>query len=371
VTFRIDVTEVASRQTGIIPEDTEGTLRERIRLNLRTPISRRSEAGLQITSGLSPSPASSFVTLGDGFRGKDFRLGRFYLAYHFGDQRDPNEPILWAGKIDNPVWRAQIGAWASEIVWDNDVAPEGAALRVPLTREGARVKLTNTLGAYLINFVPGRRFTGITTDPYSVVNQLKVEAGPIIGALSWIMFDHLNSGLHTPLFTPGEGIDPTPPSDAFLLRPGLQNTNNRYSFGPNASGFGDDTFHIINVTAQYQPKLRGLRLQPFLVGEYLYNASVDFDETGFGVTGGVNQGGVRQGAYTAWMTYRDVDADATLGPFADSDLGAGTDYRGFQVGLVYWLRANLQGRLVYHDFDGFPKKTNTIRRLFVDLIRPF
>jgi len=112
-------------------------------------------------------------------------------------------------------------------------------------------------------------------------------------------------------------------------------------------------------------------LQPFLVGEYLHNFSVDVDRNGYGVTAGVTKGGAAKGAYTAWLTYRDVDADATLGTYADSDLGAGTDYRGFQVGLSYRLRPSLLGRFAYHDFKGSPAKTNAIRRVFLDLIRPF
>jgi Putative porin len=371
VDFRFDLIDHGSRQTGLIPEEAEGTLRERVRLNLRSPLFHRSEAVVQLSSGLSPSPTSPYVTLGDAFRGKDVRFGRFYLAYHFGDPSDLNEPLLLVGKIDNPVWRAQTGDWASEIVWDNDVAPEGAALRVPLSRKGARVSITDTLGGYLVNFVPDQRFTGITTDTYNITNQLRVDAGRFKGAVSYLFYDHLNSGLHTPLFTPGEGIDPTPPADAFLLRSGLQNTNNRYSFGPNASGFGDDQFHILNLTGQYLFKLRSGKLQPFLVGEYLHNFSVDVDRDGYGITAGVTRGTGRRGAYTAWATYRDVDADATLATFTDSDLGAGTDYRGYQIGLTYWLKANLLGRLAFHDFDGSPRKSNKIRRLFVDLIRTF
>src|SRR5439155_914286 len=138
------------------------------------------------------------------------------------------------------------------ILWDRDLAPEGAALRLPLSHPGARVAMTNTAAGYLINFVPDQDFVGLTTKTYCLVDQVKLDAGRFKAAGSYLFFNHLNSGLHSPLFVPDGGVDAGPPTDAFLLRSGigLQNTNNRYPYGPNAAGFGNDHFHILNLTGQ-------------------------------------------------------------------------------------------------------------------------
>lgn len=372
---RFDATDVRTRDTGAVPEGTEGTFRQRVRLNFNTPISHRSEAGLQITTGLGQSPTVPYVVMGDAFRGKEFRLGRAYYTLHFGDPTDSREPVLHIGKMPNPFWRAEAGpayGYASEIVWDNDVSPEGIAVRVPLTGKGSKIGVTNTLAGFLINWVAPRRFVGLTTDTWQLENQLKVDAGQFKGAISYLFFEHLNSGLHAPTFIPGFGVDPTPPTSAFLLRPPLQTTNGQYGYGPNAFGFGNDQFHIVNLTGQYLHKNgRGRGVHPFLVGEYVRNFSVPVERVGWGVTAGATKGGATPGGWTGWLTYRFVGADATLATFADSDLGGGTDYKGFQFGAVYRLRENLFGRLLYNDYAGSPRKDNKIRRLFVDLIRPF
>ena len=109
-----------------------------------------------------------------------------------------------------------------------------------------------------------------------------------------------------------------------------------------------------------------------MVYEYLHNGSVNVQNNGYGISLGATKGNpLKKGAMTAWYTYRDIDADATLATFADGDLGIGTDYRGFQLGFSWRPYDNFQFRLAYHDFDGAPNKTNSTQRFFFDISRYF
>ena len=212
---------------------------------------------------------------------------------------------------------------------------------------------------------------GYTNDIYGVANQLYVNANMFKAAFSYTVYDNLNSGLFTPTFLPGQGIDPSASTNAFLLRPPLQATNAHYTYGP-ASGFGANTFNLINFTGQIMPQAKPNAWQPFLVYEYLHNSSVSVLNNGYGVSVGATKGNpAKRGAMTAWFTWRDIDADATLATFADSDLGGGTDYRGYQLGVAWRPYDSLQFRLAYHNFDGAPNKTNSVQRFFFDVARYF
>ncbi len=371
ITFRYDNTTTRSLQTGLIPVGDQGSFRERVRLNFGAPLSDRSEGGFQITTGLNPSPGVPFVTLGDAFRSKSFNLGRAFLNYYFGDKAKFNTPSLTIGKMDNPIWRAEIGNWDDEIEWDHDVAPEGIALRLPLTKNNSTIGLVFTPAFFTINIPQRQRFAGLTTDTYAFVNQLKVDAGVFRGAINYTVYDNLNSGLLVPTYIPGFGIDTSTAQNAFLLRNnGVQATNNHYTYG-NAFGFAGNTFDILHLTGQLLPHIKGTKLQPFITADYLRNFSARVGNEGYGLTIGATNGGAARGAYTAWFTYREVSADATLGTFADSDLGAGTDYRGYQLGFAYRFLSNTLLRIAYHSFDGAPTKTTGTDRLFVDVSRSF
>jgi hypothetical protein len=89
-----------------------------------------------------------------------------------------------------------------------------------------------------------------------------------------------------------------------------------------------------------------------------------------GLRGGGNEGGWLN-PFTLWFTYRNVDADATLATFADSDLGGGTSYRGFEAGMNYRLHKHLLIQISGYSFDAFPNKDNYWRRIFFDLVANF
>jgi hypothetical protein len=345
-------------------------------------------AGIRISTGEDPNPASPFIRMGDLFQSQPFNLDQFYIIVRpikFFDTRpldqQPVDISFQVGKIPQIFWRSDIGTWHSEIIWDDDISPTGAALQFRLQNLVPFLKLEATGGYFIVEEVDDFRFSGLTGDTYLAAGQLKAEVDlAVVGAAAGFAFynyERLNAGLRSPSFDPTTGAFLQPGQNAILLRDGLQRTNNQVTFGPGALGFVDDNFQIINVNALVHvslPFLQDVGPEVFLAGDYVNNLSVDEDEEGWGVTIGLRGGG-KEGSwlkpFTLWFTYRDVDNDATLATFADSDLGAGTGYEGFEAGMNYRLHKNLLIQISGYSFDGFPDKDNYWRRVFFDLVANF
>ena len=380
VTIRYDLTEVED------PDEDRDGFRTRTRFWAEFRPDGPVNAGMRIGTGENPNPTSAFIRMGDLFRSKSFNLDQFYIIVRpikFFDTRplaeQPVDLSFQVGKLPQPFWRADQGTWHSEIIWDDDVSPEGVAVKLALPKLLPFLTLEATGGYFIVQEVDNFAFSGLDGDTYLAAGQLKAEVKvilPIAVAFTFYNYDRLNAGLRAPTFDPTTGGFVTTGQSAFLLGEGLQRTNNRIQFGPGAFGFVDDRFQIINVTGLVAMPLPLLDLAPeiFFAGDYVNNLSVDADNQGYSLTLGLRGGG-RQGSwlnpFTVWFTYRDVDNDATLATFADSDLGGGTGYRGFEAGGNYRLHKHLQFQISGHVYDGFPNKDNYWRRVFFDLIAAF
>jgi hypothetical protein len=289
--------------------------------------------------------------------------------------------------MPQPFWRGDRGTWRDELIWDDDINPEGAVLQTTIPTGLSFLELHNTGGYFTVYEATDNRFAGLTGDTYLLADQLKlrIDLGAIGGgtvAVAIYDYQKLNAGLRAPNFTPGSGGFVLPGTNAFLLREGLQRTNNQINFGPGAEGFVDERLSPLNVTGQVYLSIPTGWLEPmgmaslepeiFWFGDYVKNVNLKRDEQGYGLTGGLRGGGKGIAApFNIWYTWRDVDADATLATFADSDLGAGTAFKGYEVGANYRLLPDLMIQFSFFDFEGFPRKDNGVTRWFVDLVRTF
>jgi len=395
ITIRYDLTEVED-QTDLLLEDNEVTgFRTRTRFSLKYNPEGRLAAGLRLSTGENPNPASPFIRLGNAFRSKSFDIDRFFIIYQPLNFYDDLSFTL--GKMPNPFWLGDRGPFRTEMIWDTDVNPEGITLSAG-TPKGFLFdifQIKNTTGYFSIYEATDLRFSGLTGDTYLLANQFRinvdpgslggmVEPGSVGGAVSVTIYDfeNINAGLRSPNFTPGSGAFVEPGTSAFLLTPGLQRTNNRVSYGPGAIGFIEDEFAPLVITSQvyfplpeYWFKPMGIDLnkpEMFVLGDYVENLSFGRDDVGYGITAGLRGGGKGFiNPFNIWYTYRDVGADATLSTFADSDLGAGTGYQGFEFVVNYKILPDLLFQFVYLDFEGFPNEDNSVTRMFFDLVRNF
>lgn len=386
VTIRYDITEIEDRQDLFLEDDDIEGLRTRNRLGFFYYPDDAVQAGLRITTGGDPNPTSPFGRIGDAFRSKSFRLDQYYFnlrPIQLFDKRPfdqhPFQATFAVGKIPNPLWVGERGPFLSELVFDKDINPEGIALKLAVPKLLPFLGIEATAGYFSIEQLDDLRFAGLTKDTYLVAAQLrlKAESSPKIGgslAATFYDWENLNAGARSPVFDPANVVV-QPGTRAFLLRPGFQITNNTRDLGVGAVGFVENDFQIIDGAAQVYFGLPIPSLAPeiFLYGEYIYNLSVDRARDGFGATIGIRGGrkDLALNPFALWFTYRNVDNDATVGTFADSDLGAGTGYKGFSAGGNYRVHKNLLFQITYYDFEGFPFKLNSVQRYFFDAVVNF
>ena len=328
--------------------------------------------GIRFSTGESPNPTSPFVRIGNGFREVPFGIDQYYI--NLRPFRDKQRFVLSLGKIPLPFWKGEFGAYDSQMIFDHDVSPVGGAFHLNLYRkkdEKQSVSVDNVAGLFIIEWFRRDRFAGLVNDIYLVADQLKVKVHRFTFAGGFYNWENLNSGARSPSFVPGSTIFLLPGQSAFLVRPGFQRGNTLINLGPDAFGFGNDRFRVVEALGQVNLPVR----IPFLgkseahvVGHWAHNFTADFEEDAYGVTVGFTGGdyGRKVHPYTLWGTWRKVEADATIAAFTDSDLGAGTNYRGFEVSADYKFTRHLTGYVSYFDAQIFPRRS-PLQRLFFGL----
>ena len=333
--------------------------------------------GIRISAAETPNPTVAYAAVGDAFRPKQIGFDQWWLSVRPLADRD--RLGLTFGKMPVPIWRGHIGTFRSEMIWDNDVSPEGLSLHVTIYKtpgEKPAFKLDNVAAYFQIEEIQDLRFQGLTGVTGVFVDQLKAQTKFVTGALAFYDYENLNSGLASPVYTPGMGASPIVATNAFLLRPGFNLTNNKTNYGPGAAGFVNNSFRMLNATAQVHIPIAARSAgdpDVFLLADYVHNFSVPRDGDGIRGTIGVRMGDYKTAFHplNLWLTYGYVGADATLATFADSDLGAGTGYQGVLVGANYRFLKNLQGQVLFMHFDSYPNFENKVQRLFIDILADF
>ncbi len=373
--------------------------------------------GFRLSSGETPNPTVPFVALSDAFRPGAFGIDQAWGAVRPLEDRDRLQ--LTFGRMKNPFWRGSVGTLRTQLVWDDDVNPAGAALTAQFyksTNASAPFRIENTIAYMQITSLLDQAFVGLTGTVSGLGEQLRFLSKYVDGAVSYYEWINLNTGLSVPTAQPAMGfVSAQTPTSAFLLSTGLQQTNSVVNYGPaggTATGFLDPTYKTLNPTLQFHVPLKNEMAgdpDAYVLFDYAHNflpshpvtsqgnlptpapatctsctpvktaSSAPRDapryDDGFGVTVGTRVG---DKAYKSsfhpmnvWVTYRFVQSDAVLSTFADSDLGAGSGYHGFALGTNYRVFPNLMAVVQYFDFMGYPLMENHVQRLFLDLMGDF
>ncbi len=362
---------------------TQNGFRARIRLGVDVGDAKRSIviAGIRLATGESPNPTVSFMPLGSMFQPGSFGLDQAWIAIRPFEDRERISLIL--GRMPNQQWRGSVGYFRTQLVWDNDINPAGVALKALLLNRGSHdspIRLENLTAYYQVQETLDNRFVGLTGVTSLFVEQLKLVATRFFtGAVTFYDWENLNNGLSSPGIE-ASGVSTQTPTNATLLGSSFNQGNINIAYGPQAAlGFYAPAFRIINPTVQLDLPIRYPTLgspDVFLLGDYVHNfSSLSGQEEGVGVTIGTRMGAFdsvsRLHPLNAWVTYRYVEADATIATFADSDLGGGTRYRGFEGGIQYRILENLMPQVSYYDFYGYPLMQNHVQTLYVDLMGDF
>jgi predicted porin len=109
------------------------------------------------------------------------------------------------------------------------------------------------------------------------------------------------------------------------------------------------------------------RSEIFTMGQFAHNFSVGSENDGYGVTLGITGGDFKRKLhpFTLWGTYRLVEMDAALGTFADSDLGSGTDVKGWEVTVDYKVTRNFAPYFAYFHQKVIPFRTTSFNRWYM------
>ena len=314
--------------------------RVRARLSLKGEVNEDVDVHIRLASG-SDDPTSSNQSLDGGSSTKNFNLDRAYFDWH----PDALPGVsLWGGKMKLPF------AIAKDLVWDGDLNPEGLAVLLGTDNDGANVKLnaaalwaeerssdSDTLlyGAQLVGELDG---------------DVDLTAG--VGIFYWdnmdgypVLVDDTKSFGNTSVAV----IDPATamPTGELLYEEDYTEVEVFFKAGFDA----------------------GVPVKVF--GDYVVNTEASGEDTGW--QAGFEVGKAKDpGSASFEYSFRDLEADAVVGAFSDSDfIGGGTGGEGHKLKGKYQLAKNWQFNVTYFisEIDGASK--TDYDRAQIDLIAKF
>lgn len=311
--------------------DTDGPSdRHRQRLRLRAGASYTVNEELSMTARASTGPAgdprNGYHDIGQGFNRMELSLDQLFVAY---------APSNWggatvvAGKFANPVYRTP---FYGQLVWDEDLMPEGAALVYPL----------NDFGPFdSSSFIVGHT---------AVIEQAAAEDA---WATMFLWNGTMANGEDS-IWNFGVNYyfygDLSPDNLGALV-----GTGNATSGGDFASDFG-----VLQGTLGYEMG------DMIFAGEYILNtrAADGVGDSGFALGAGVD---TEYGRF--YLQHQTVEQDATVAATAQDDFLYATNYatnvlgwkKGLSdaVGLHVWLQASELD-------DDFGANDDTVYRFRVD-----
>ncbi len=315
--------------------------RVRARFNIDTKLDEEWDLGFRLASG-SADPASTNQTLADSFSTKGLWLDLAYFDWHPLSVKGLN---VIGGKMKNPFYT--VGK--TELVWDGDLNPEGVAAKyvMPLADLG---DLHINGGGFWVDEASG----GVDTSLWGIQAYLNHELGNkeyILGGLSYYDYGNIEN------------------------RGSLQDTwgGGTSFFGNTATGGTfDSDFDIVEGFVEYGFEYTNIPVSVF--GNIVQNTVASTGEDEGWLIGFKLNKCKAPGSWDFRYNYRDLDADAVLGAFADSDFaGGGTDGQGHELGLNYQLTKNIQAGLTYfvNERDRGSGSDDRYRRLQADLLFKF
>jgi hypothetical protein len=318
-----------------------GRDRERIRARLMVEAKANNEVdlGLRLASGVG-EPVSTNQTLENGFSQKGFWLDLAYFDWHPAALGGSN---FYGGKVKNPFY--VVGK--NQLIWDGDLSPEGLA---------AAYKLQFGNGT-AVHFAGGGFWVdenSAAADPFLWGGQayLKHEfedKSCVLGGLSYFDYTHIKNGL--------TAYDDTK------------------AFGNTATTIAGKTYYvndydILEAFAEYIFRFGQWPMSVF--GNYVQNTTASTSEdTGWLVGFTVNKA-KEPGSWEFAYDYRDLEKDAVLGVFTDSDfIGGGTGGDGHRFAFTYQLAKNFQAAMTYFHDQKYASPAADYRRLQADLLFKF
>jgi hypothetical protein len=295
----------------------------------------------------SDDPVSTNQTLTGGFSRKNLNLDLAYLDFHPKQVSGLN---VNAGKMRFPFETAD----KTQLLWDNDLTPEGVALRYK-HKAGERADMfLNAAGFYITD-----------NDPDNDQWMSGAQGGVIVKPSGTVS---LMAGVSYYDFLRAKGM------------PTFYNSGKNGGNSATKVVSGDKTtyyyiwgFQEFEVLGTMDARLND-KTSLRLCGNYVNNGGADSLNTAY-LVGGVISYGKDKGSVRLSVNYRKIEADAVVGAFNYSDfIGGGTNGKGFEFGLSMGLEKNASFDVTYLLNKKGIKEGDTetdYKRLMVDIQAKF
>jgi hypothetical protein len=315
--------------------------RIRARLGLDARVNDDVDLGFRLGSG-SQDPVSTNQTLEDSFDKKPVWIDLAYFDWHPGDIKGFD---FVGGKMPKPFYR--VGE--NQLIWDDDLNPEGLAAKYKLP-------ISDTLEAYINGggFWVGHPDTATAADTslWGIQGYLKntfEDKSYLLGGMSYYNYGNIQDQ-----------------NDFAKVWKGSS------SFFGNTSVAGDYkyNFEIVEGFAEYGFKVADYPVALF--GDYAHNTAAPSDKSDGWLIGTIFNKVKDPGSWQIGYDYRDLDSDAVVGQFSDSDFGGGgTNAKGHRFNFAYQLAKNFQVGLTYFLDERKNEDKDKYRRLQADLVFKF
>jgi hypothetical protein len=271
--------------------------RMRFRVGMTMSPSERISTGFRLVSG-SDDVRSSNQDFTDGFSTKDIRLDRAYLNYH------PNSDWSFvAGKFALPF------VTTSQLVWDTDISPEGIVMIHSCELFGLDATLSG--GGF---WLQETRTTSDDQGMLAVQGVLGNKSDDIDWKVSAAYYEYQNLKDHQPFAVFSGNTVARRPSNIYAVQ------TYRYDY------------NLLNISGKAAvPVAPNTTFAIFF--EVVENTATRVHS--HGVLGGASLAG-KGGKlpYRMKYSYRDLESDATIAAFTESDFAAGrTDVSGHAIAL--------------------------------------
>jgi len=318
--------DIRLRYEGIDEEFEENRDRMRFRTRFGFVAAVRDDVKviLQLASG-GDNPVSTNQTFDDGFSTKDIRIDLAYVDWSVNDSLSVN-----AGKMKNPLFKAG----GVPLIWDGDLNPEGFAARVN----------SGMFFGTIAGFSVEERSSTDDSLLYAAQAGFKVPLGE----------SKLTAGIGYFAYTDTIGNAPF---------------YNGRAKGNSVDLNGDYVFDYKNteVFAQLDAKVGDWPLRVF--AHFTQNSEVSVEDTALAYGAKIGSASQPGGVEFSWV-YQDIEADAVIGTFNDSDFaGGGTDSDGHILKAKYGLskKIALGGTFFINNKDRYQGIEHDYNRVQIDL----
>ncbi|WP_439879304.1 putative porin [Pseudomonas prosekii] len=283
------------KNDGVSNTGDQDRQRVRVRLGAYTEINPQVSTGIRIATGSDNDSRSTNQSLDNNFTKKDIWLDQGYVDYHPTAIKDLH---LIGGKMAQP--------WVStgDIIWDSDISPEGLA--ATYQHALGPVELFGSAGHYTLK-------DNVDGEGKQFRHDLRLYAGQL-GA-RFAITDNLKMTLGGSVY-------------------GYDNDDNSTTLAINGNSAGEE-FKLYEGFGALD--IGGLPVPLSLYGQIVNNKDASNDQD-MGWLAGVK---TKFYGFGVDYNYRDVQRNAVVGAFTDSDFANGfTGSRGSKVKVSYELDKN-------------------------------